>query len=47
MDFANYINTENSVQTRAVIPADEQISDIVNPSYSTSYISYQRNPWYG
>ena len=35
-DFANHINTENSIQSRAVIPADEQISDIVNPSYSTS-----------
>lgn len=36
MDFANYINTENSIQPGAVIPADKQISDIVNPSYSTS-----------
>ena len=30
MDFANYINTENSIQPGAVIPADKQISCVVN-----------------
>lgn len=32
MDFANYINTENSIQSRAVIPPNKQISRVIDPS---------------
>ena len=30
MDFANYINTENSIQPRAVIPPNKQISRVID-----------------
>ena len=41
MDFANYINTENSIQPGAVIPTDKQISCVIDPSNRTS-CAYRR-----
>lgn len=41
MDFANYINTENSIQPGTVIPADEQISCVVN-AFNRAASTYRR-----